>query len=265
MSHPLDGAVTALMRAVGDEIILPRWQRLAAHEVDEKTPGDPVTIADRESEARLSEELVRLLPGSSVIGEEAVSASPALIEGIGDGVVWIIDPLDGTKNFSEGSGPFAIMVGLLKDGVSEAGWILDPRTGRLCHAVRGGGAYVDGRRIHAMRSPHRLPQAAIAHYFMPEDRQADVLRRSEGRLDIVAIPRCAGEQYPRLALGANDIALFERSYAWDHVPGALLLEEAGGKVARLDGTGYRADQPSGGMIGAASPALWKEAVRILFD
>lgn len=262
--HPLDPQVSALMRAVGEEIILPRWRRLAAHEVDEKTPGDPVTIADRESEARLSAALAALLPGSSVIGEEAASADPALLDRVGDGQVWIIDPLDGTKNFAEGEGPFAIMVGLLRDGVSEAGWILSPQSGRMCHALRGGGAFVNGRPIRARRSEGLLPQAAIAHYFMPADRQADVLARARGKLEIIAIPRCAGEQYPRLALGQNDIALFERSYAWDHVPGALLLQEAGGKVARVDGTPYRADQLNGGMVGAASPQLWDEAVRILF-
>lgn len=260
----LHAPVTALMRAVGNEIILPRWRNLATHEVNDKTPGDPVTIADHESEARLTDALARLLPGSRVIGEEAATACPALLDGIASGLVWIIDPLDGTKNFAEGQGPFAIMVGLIADGVAQAGWILDPRTGRMCHALRGGGAFVDDMPIHASRSAHRLPQAAIAHYFMPAERQADVLQRAAGKFDIVAIPRCAGEQYPRLALGANDIALFERTHPWDHVPGALLLEEAGGKVARVDGTPYRAGQPHGGMIGAASPALWEEAARILF-
>ena len=73
------------------------------------------------------------------------------------------------------------------------------------------------------------------------------------------IPYCAAEQYPRLALGVNDVSIFERTLAWDHAAGALWLNEAGGKVARLDGSPYRVDEwERKGLIGAASPALWED-------
>lgn len=262
--HKLYQPVTNLMRVVAAETIMPRFHMLVAEEISEKSPGDPVTIADQESEARLSDALASLLPGSQVIGEEAVAADGALLDGIGKGIVWIIDPLDGTLNFTEGKSPFAVMVGLLVDGEREAGWILDPAAGRICHAARGLGAFVDGEPVHTRPSGGPLPIGAIAPYFLPPDRKAELEARAAGKIEIVAIPRCAGEQYPRLALGQNDIALFERSHAWDHVPGALFLEEAGGKLARPDGTAYRVDVPGTGLIGAASPALWDQAQRILF-
>ncbi len=263
--HSLYDPVLALMRGIAAEIILPRFQTLAAHEISEKSPGDLVTVADQESEARFNDILPSLLPGSRVIGEEAVAANPNLIDVIGDGVVWIIDPLDGTMNFTEGKCPFAIMVGLLTDGEAQAGWILDAVTGRVCHAAKQQGAFVDGARIHAKPTGSSLPMAAIATYFLPPDRKADLEARAAGKIELVAIPRCAGEQYPRLALGQNDIALFERTHAWDHVPGALFLTEAGGKIARPDGSPYRADVPGKGLIGAASPELWDLAARNLFD
>jgi fructose-1,6-bisphosphatase/inositol monophosphatase family enzyme len=109
-----------------------------------------------------------------------------------------------------------------------------------------------------------LPRAAIATYFMSPERQADVRARAEGRLEIVAIPRCAGEQYPRLFLGANDIALFERTHPWDHAAGALMLEEAGGRIARHDGSDYRLDVPGTGAIAASSPEMWQLARDLLF-
>lgn len=261
--HSLANPVTALMREIAAQIILPRFRTLAAEEIHEKTPGDLVTIADQESEARFNEVLPTLLSGSRVIGEEAVAADPTLLDGIGQGVVWIIDPLDGTMNFTEGKSPFAIMVGLLADGEAQAGWILDAVTGRICHGVRGGGAFVDGERIRTQPTGGPLPIGAIAPYFLPPDRKAELEARAAGKIEIVAIPRCAGEQYPRLALGQNDIAVYERSHAWDHVPGALFLEEAGGKLARLDGSPYRVDIPGTGLIGAATPDLWDRAARIL--
>lgn len=263
--HPLYQPVLDLMRAVARDIMMPRFRKLAAHESAEKTPGDFVTIVDRESEAFLSEHLRRLLPEARIIGEEAAAADPAIVDRVGDGPVWIIDPLDGTNNFTEGKSPFAIMIGLADRGDRVAGWILDPVSGRIVHAARRSGCYIDGERVFTKRSDGGLPKAAIATYFMPPDRQADVRRRAEGRLEIVDIPRCAGEQYPRLILGQNDIALYERTHVWDHAPGALMLEEAGGRIARNDGAAYRLDVPGKGAIAASTPEMWELAKAVLFD
>jgi len=261
----IDTAVVALMRQVGADIILPRYRRLAADEVMEKSPGDVVTVVDRESEAILTEGLAALLPSARVVGEEAVAADPALLDRLDDGTVWLVDPLDGTRNFSEGHGPFAVMIGLIDAGEAVAAWILDPVTGRLCQALRDGGAFIDGVRIAARTSTAPLPIAAIATYFLPPDRREDIATRSAGKLNVVPIPMCAGEQYPRLVLGTNDIALFERTLPWDHVPGALFVEEAGGRVARPDGTPYRAASTASGLIGAATPELWDKAAEVLFQ
>ncbi len=263
MTHPLHDAVVALMRRVGRDIILPRFRMLAADEVAEKTPGDFVTIADRESEAVLTEGLSALLPGSRVLGEEAEALDPGALGDLSAGALWIVDPLDGTNNFAEGKTPFAVMVALAVDGVARAGWILDPVGGRLCHATRGGGAFVDGARIVATGGAGPS-QAAIALHFLSDERRADLVARAEGRFALVPIPRCAGEQYPRLALGENDVALFERAQPWDHVPGALILEEAGGRLAHPDGTPYDLADPRPGLIGAATPALWDEAAAVFF-
>jgi fructose-1,6-bisphosphatase/inositol monophosphatase family enzyme len=262
--HDLYRPVLDLIQGVAREVMMPRFRKLAADQFAEKSPGDFVTVVDRESEARLSEGLGRLLPEAHVVGEEAAAADPAIVGRVGDGVAWIIDPLDGTNNFTAGHGPFAIMVGLAVDGEREAGWIYDPVIDRIVHAARGRGCFIDGERVTARRSDGP-PKAAIATYFMPEDRQADVRRRAEGVLEIVDIPRCAGEQYPRLILGANDIALFEKTHPWDHAAGALMLEEAGGMIARDNGTPYRLADPRHGAIAAGSPEMWALARAVLFD
>lgn len=265
MMHALYRPVLDLMHQVGRDIMMPRYRKLAAHEYAEKTPGDFVTVVDRESEDLLTTELAKLIPGARIIGEEAAAADPSIVDGVGQGAAWIIDPLDGTNNFTEGKSPFCIMIGLSIDGEREAGWILDPVTGRVFHAARGGGCFVDGEMVWSRPSAGPLPKAAIATYFMPEERQAEVRRRAEGKIEIVDIPRCAGEQYPRLILGQNDIALFERTMVWDHTPGALMLEEAGGKVARHDGAPYRLAVPGVGAIAANSTEMWDLAKRVLFD
>lgn len=262
--HALETAIPSLMRQAAEDFILPRFRKLEAGETEEKTPGDLVTIADRESEIFLTEALLKLLPGSRVMGEEAESAHPGAFRDPGDGAVWTVDPLDGTNNFAAGTSPFAVMVGLTVDGESEAGWIYDPLSRRLCHALRGKGAFVDGTRVAAQPSGAPLPIAAISTIFLKPEERAEMERRTAGRLTLVPIPRCAGEQYPRIVSGANDIAVFKRTHAWDHIPGTLFLQEAGGHVARLDGTCYRIDRPGTGMLCASSRPIWDRAAEILF-
>ncbi|KQS04504.1 inositol monophosphatase [Sphingomonas sp. Leaf357] len=257
-------AVVALMRRVAHDIVLPRFRNLAAAEIEEKAPDDLVTIADRESEDALTAGLAALDPAARIVGEEACAADPTLIDGIDRGRVWIIDPIDGTNNFAAGQSPFGIMIALVEDGVTQAGWILDPVSNRLCHAVRGGGAFIDGQRIIAQSSGAALPITAIATYFLNDEERADIARRADRELTLTAIPRCAAEQYPRLVLGTNDIALFNRTLPWDHAAGALFVAEAGGVVRRPDGSDYRVGDTRRGMIGAASPALWDHAARVLF-
>lgn len=255
----LDKAVLAVMRDAAARAILPHYRQLTTDEIVSKAVDDVVTVADREAEEILSEGLARVLPDAAVVGEEAAHADPAVLDRLGDTLAWIIDPLDGTNNFAAGKGPFGIMVALTERGEALSGWILDPISGRVCHAHRGAGAFIDGERITARSSGSEPPVAGISLVFADPARRAGLMEHIAPHYAMVDIPRCAAEQYPRLALGVNDVAVFERTLAWDHAPGALFVNEAGGKVARPDGRPYRVDQHlERGLIGAASPALWHE-------
>ena len=255
--HALTRAVHALMREAAERAILPRWQSLAAHEIQAKAADDVVTIADHESEMILAEGLAKLLPEAAIVGEEAAHAGPALLGKLGDALCWIVDPLDGTNNFARGKPPFGVLVALSEAGETVAGWIYDPLSGRLCHALRGKGAFIDGERVAARASGAKPPIAAISLVFADPARRAALMTHIAPHYRLVDIPRCAAEQWPRLALGINDISVFERTHAWDHAAGVLFLGEAGGKAARPDGSPYRVDEPRRtGLLGAASPALW---------
>jgi fructose-1,6-bisphosphatase/inositol monophosphatase family enzyme len=244
---------------------MPRFQALASHEIREKSPGEIVTIADEECEVRLSEGLSQIMSQARIVGEEAATTDPSMLDVLDEGMVWLIDPIDGTTNFAEGKAPFALMVALLNSGETEAGWIYDPVTGRMCHASRGNGAYINDYRVATQPSSGDLPIAAIATHFLTQERRELLESRAEGRLAIAPIPRCAGEQYPRLVTGQNDVSLFERSLPWDHAPGVLFLDEAGGKTARKDRSPFMAADRRPGLLSAASPLLWETAANILLD
>jgi len=247
------------MREAAERAIVPRYQKLAAHEVTEKASDDLVTIADAEAETILIEGLARLLPEAAIVGEEAAHADAAVMDRLGDDLCWIIDPLDGTNNFAVGKPPFGVLVALAQNGETVAGWIYDVLSGRFCHATRGKGAFVNGERVTARTTGQQPPIAAISLLFADAERREALKTHIAPHYTLVDIPRCAAEQYPRLALGMNDVSIFERTLAWDHAAGVLFLNEAGGKAARPDGSPYRVDRHlDPGLIGAASPALWDE-------
>ena len=252
----LDAAVHDLLRAVSQKAILPYYQKLAEHEVTAKAADDVVTVADNLSEEMLTEGLAGIanLP---VVGEEASYADASVQDRLA-GDCWIVDPLDGTRNFARGQPPFGILIAMASGGVAQSGWVYDVLTDRFCIAHSGKGAFVNGEKIVARPTGEDVPVAAISLIFMDPARR-EAVKAAIADYRQVDIPYCAAEQYPRLALGVNDVSVFERTLAWDHAAGVLWLNEAGGKAARPDGSPYRVvDWERKGLIGAASPALWDD-------
>ncbi len=240
--------VTSLIRSVATEQIMPRWQHLLQEQIDEKTPGDFVTIADHESEARLTKALASLISGARVVGEEAVSGDPSLLDDLDRGCVWLVDPLDGTGNFVSGTPHFAVMVALLQDGVVEAGWIFQPAHDRFYFAERGRGAFCNGSPVRAQSSGQPKFTGAFPTRYANTSQQ-QLIDKIRADVD-VALPglMCAGVDYTRCIDGTQDFALFWRSLPWDHAPGALILTEAGGWAGWMDGTPYTVCDQRPGLV-----------------
>jgi fructose-1,6-bisphosphatase/inositol monophosphatase family enzyme len=241
---------------------MPRFGQLSRREVREKSAGELVTVADRESESILAAGLAGIIPEATIVGEEAADADPSILRCLSDDLCWIIDPLDGTANFAAGEGPFGMLVALAERGLAIGGWIFDPRSNRFCSALRGEGTMIDGEIVQSRASGESIPNAAISSLFSGAERR-DVLSRIGPHFRTLPIPRCAAEQYPRVILGVNDVTLFERTLPWDHAAGALCLTEAGGVVTRFDGSHYRVDDDRRGLIAASTPALWEMAFQHL--
>jgi fructose-1,6-bisphosphatase/inositol monophosphatase family enzyme len=236
--------VSAVIAEIAAAEVLPRFRALADEEIQHKTAGELVTVVDVAVEQLLTARLKDLLPGSLVVGEEAVHEDPSMMAQLdADAPVWIIDPIDGTRNFAHGRPVFAIMVGLVRHGESWGAWILEPVSGRFAVAERGSGAWMDGRRLRvaAPDVPARMSGSLHASSFAPRH----IARRVDQRRDRVAAVRslgCAGAEYLRLAEGTIHFSLFTRLMPWDHVPGTLLHQEAGGVALCFDGTPYRAER-----------------------
>ena len=257
---PLDAEIRDLLRFAAERSMLPRFRALAEHEIEMKGEDDPVTVVDREVEAFLTDALTKLAPGVAIVGEEAAAADASVLDRLSE-ACWIIDPLDGTANFTQGREPFGTIIALADGGKAVAGWLYDPTTDRLCHAKVGEGAFVNGERITARTTGQTPPVNAISRLFLTPEQNVMVDENLAPHYTLVDIPRCAAEQYPRLALGENDVSVFKRTLPWDHAAGVLWLNEAGGKAARIDGSDYRVDEHGRtGLVGASSEAIWDEFV-----
>ncbi|MGW4543196.1 inositol monophosphatase family protein [Streptomyces chartreusis] len=231
----------AVRKAAAAEI-MPRFRQLAEHEIDQKSgPHDLVTDADRLAERYLTGALSSLLPGSVVVGEEAVHADPASYEATrGDAPVWIIDPVDGTRQFVNGDTGFCTLVALARHGVLLASWTYAPARDQLATAVRGQGAHLDGVRLRSgAPEPGRDLEIATSHpdYTTDDQKRALLGLWTDG----VAPRSCgsAGLEYLAVARGELDAIAFSWEAAWDHAAGILLVEEAGGAHLTRTGEPFR--------------------------
>ncbi len=261
---PID-RVAEIIVDVADAVIMPRWRNLAAHEIGTKSrPDDLVTIADREAEEALSQRLADILPGAHVVGEEAVSADGAVLELLRSSEpVWVIDPIDGTRKFSEGRPEFDVLVALVQDGRGLAGWIYSPAKRALILGEAGGGVR---RRVEG-QAPQILKRRAAGPLRELEGILSPRPFLSRGLADPAAVrdrfrsfspPVCAGHNYARLLMGESDFLINFSALAWDHLAGLALATEAGFHHARHDGAAYDPLDPRGGLLVAPGETSWHE-------
>lgn len=261
-------AVAALLRAAADEAVLPRWRALRPDQVAAKSrPDDLVTVADTEAEAIITAGLRELSPGTPVIGEEAVAADPSLLDGLTTlPAYWLVDPVDGTGNFVDGSPDFGVMAAYVESGEVAAAWIWLPVHDHLAVAVRGAGATLDGEVVASPDGPPPV-FADLRGWYSDRFIPPEVVARADAA-SLAALwqrpPMSAAVAYVRLLQGRSDAALLWRSYAWDHAPGSLLLAEAGGSVRHLDGTAYRPGVAGRGLVLASDDRAFGPFRQALF-
>ncbi|MCT2594054.1 inositol monophosphatase [Streptomyces sp. N2-109] len=237
----VNGAEEAVRKAVAQEV-MPRWRQLASHEVVQKSgPHDVVTVADQLAEEHLTRSLTALLPGSVVVGEEAVHADPGSYGALrGPDPVWIVDPVDGTRQFVRGEDGFCTLVALAHHGEVLASWTYAPVLDLMAIARLRGGALLNGEALRA-GSPEPAEDLVVATSH--PDFTTDAQKRALLGLwsDGIAPRPCgsAGLEYLNVARGELDAVAFSWELAWDHAAGLLLVSEAGGTSGTLEGKPFR--------------------------
>lgn len=230
-----DAAVQAAHAAA--RLIRAHAGRLGEDDVRDKGVHDLVTRIDEEAQHIIVSVLQDAFPAYSVLAEEG--ADPDGTPRAAEGHRWIIDPIDGTTNFTHGVPPYAVSIALQHGADMVVGVVLDAAHGDLFTAIRGGGAFMNGARIRVSRTPvldqslltTGFPYRAFGHV----DAYLDVLRYLFKAARAVRRPGTASIDLAYVACGRFD-GFFETGLnPWDIAAGMLLVEEAGGRVTDYRG------------------------------
>ncbi|MEZ5626973.1 MAG: 3'(2'),5'-bisphosphate nucleotidase CysQ [Rhodocyclaceae bacterium] len=207
-----------------------------------KADQSPVTEADERAEALILPALAALLPGTPIIAEEAVAAGK--VPSVGERF-WLVDPLDGTKEFISRNGEFTVNIALIENGRPTLGVVLAPALDRLFAGAVGHGAFIEdanGRRPIAVRAAPEAGLTVVASRSHGDaaaldaflaGRQVAELRGAGSSLKICLIAAGEADLYPRLG----------RTMEWDIAAGHAVLAAAGGQLTRIDGTPLRYGKP----------------------
>ncbi len=222
-----------------------------------KGTSDWVTVVDRTSEEIVSEILLKGEPGSTIVGEEL---SPEITT---RGLVWVVDPLDGTTNFLHGFPVFAVSIGAAVDGEVQAGVVLHVPLNRLSHATKGAGAWEGDQRLEV--SPITDPRHTLIGTGFPFS-HFEGMAAYQAEFTRVALATSGIRRAGAAAIDLADVAAGryegfweQRLSAWDIAAGMLLVREAGGIVTNYAGRDLGIEHSS---IVAGNPMIhqWLRAV-----
>jgi myo-inositol-1(or 4)-monophosphatase len=251
--HALEVAERAALEA--GELVMKGWR--AGGAISRKGRFDLLTEYDLSSEHLIRERLSREFPRHRIIGEENAES--------GEGeLVWYVDPIDGTTNFAHGHFFFAVSLALYRGSQGLAGVVHAPALGVTWKAAEGTGAFRNGRRC-SVSARDQLEDAVCATGFSydrwskPDDNHAELklfLQRARGirRCGAASIDLCL------VADGTYDVYWEQGLNAWDMCAGALLVQEAGGRLSTYEGG---AADPRSGKLVASNGVLHEAAVRTI--
>ncbi|TPM54328.1 inositol monophosphatase [Mesorhizobium sp. B2-2-4] len=260
----IDWLASTLAEAAEAEI-MPRFRRLGGGDVRQKTSAaDLVTEADVSAERLITAKLRERYPTAMIVGEEACSDNPALLDGLGDAdLAFTIDPVDGTFNFASGVPLFGVMLGVVVRGETVAGIIHDPVGKDWLIGARGAGSHI--RHPHGNLEKVRVAApvpisgmtGSVSWQYMAEPERSRLARNQTKILSQFAY-RCAAHEYRLLASGHAHFVVYNKLMPWDHLPGVLIHTEAGGHAARFDASAYLPSHVGGGLLVAPDRESWRE-------
>lgn len=226
-------ALRALVRAAARAELLPLFADVSRHI---KTDGSVVTEADHAMQSRMQRELAQHWPRYGFLGEEMAEHEQERLTRVAGSGLWCLDPLDGTSNFAAGIPFFAVSLALLIGDRPVLGLVYDPVRDECFMARHGGGAWLNDVRLGAPgMAPTELRRAIACVDFKRLDRGLAATLAAEPPYGSQRNFGSSSLEWCWLAAGRFHLYLHGGQKLWDYVAGSLILAEAGGHAATLEG------------------------------
>lgn len=231
--------------------------------ISRKEGTDIVTETDKASETAVVSAILEAFPGHAVLGEEG-----GVTGDVGSDYLWCVDPLDGTINFAHGYQGFCVSVGVLRHATPVAGCVIEFHGGpkqwhtRTFTAHRNGGAFCDGQQIFVSRVkeiPNALVCTEASYYEDMWPQLQNLYREFTEKSRGVRMSGAAASNMCHLALGCIDAYYQYNLKPWDVAAGAVILEEAGGRLTTADGLAYSVFDRS---LLATNDALYEKVLAV---
>lgn len=258
-------ALVAAARQAGRKEIMPRFQGLSGDMIASKSEDhDLVTVADKRAEELLAKAAKAIFPDALIIGEEAAADTPNLLSYIDKAPrAVIIDPIDGTWNYANGTAMFGTILAVVENGETVFGLIYDPVTDHWIAAERGAGCWEGHARAPIWQSPIAPGHSGFVPTYLFEQQIQERLYPQLAKFERVTALRCSAHEYRLVAQRSMAFCLAASLKPWDHAAGALIVEESGGVARLLGGQPYRPGIYEGQLLTAIDAAHFDAARDVL--
>ena len=246
------------------KFILPKFKNLKNEDVRFKNNRDIVTAVDIEVEENLNKILTSMLPNSLFIGEELYNKKPCILKFYNQNqYCWTADPIDGTNNFVKGRDNFAIMLALtFKEKILQS-WIYKPLNSEFSYAINGGGTYINGKKFLINKNTSLFDSiGSISSKYWDGDFNERIINIKKNFKNINSYGSI-GLEYIDIIKSIRDFAILSKLSPWDHLPGILMITEAGGSVAHFDNDNYNYITNKNNLIVANSTKLKGEIINLI--
>ena len=264
MNEINNNEIKSILFDLSKKFILPMYRNLKNTDVMKKKNNDLVTSVDLQVEEELNNILCKLLPNSLFVGEEKFSNTLNIFDSyLEKKYCWTVDPIDGTTNFVQGKEKFAVMIALsFRDQILQS-WIYKPLTEELCCAIKGGGTLYNEKKINIVSSLslHKTKGSISSKYW--DENYINIMKNIQNNFAEVKSYGCIGFEYIDMANNVRDFAILSKLSPWDHLPGILIIREAGGFDSYFDNEMYNHLLQKKNLVVAANRKLGNKILELI--
>ena len=250
-----------LFYEVSKKFIIPNFKNLKSNQINYKNNTEIVTLIDIEVETYLQKKLINFINNSYFVGEEIYTNNKNIIDFYKQKqYCWTVDPIDGTSNYVKGKENFAIMIALTYSSTIIQSWIYKPITEQFFYSKLDEGAYLNSKKIKIKKSnsmTEAIGSISTKYWDINLDNKIKILKNNFKQIDHYGSIGC---EYIDIVLGKRDFTILSKLSPWDHLPGVLMVREAGGYDSHFDGYRYLFNQISKNLIVSSSKNLNNEII-----